>query len=105
MPDEIQAISDFDRLIHEPSRLAIMAVLSTVESADFKYLLYATGLTKGNLSAHLRKLEEAGYLNINKGFKGNYPYTTCALTRDGRKAFKAYRGQYLRLAKKFERGV
>jgi DNA-binding MarR family transcriptional regulator len=82
-----------------------MAVLSTVESADFKYLLHATGLTKGNLSAHLRKLEAAGYLTINKGFKGNYPHTTCALTRDGAKAFKAYRGQYLRLAKKFERGV
>ena len=105
MPDEIRAINDFDRLIHEPSRLAIMAVLSAVESADFKYLLNATGLTKGNLSAHLRKLESAGYLAIHKGFKGNYPHTTCALTKDGRKAFQAYRRQYLMLAKQLEKGV
>jgi DNA-binding transcriptional ArsR family regulator len=99
MTDEIKGITSFDRLIHEPSRLAIMAVLSAVESADFAFLLNSTGLTKGNLSAHLRKLEKAGYLTITKGFKGNYPHTTCALTRDGRRAFKAYRKQYLALAK------
>jgi DNA-binding transcriptional ArsR family regulator len=99
MADEIKGITSFDRLIHEPSRLAIMAVLSAVESADFAFLLNSTGLTKGNLSAHLRKLEKAGYLTITKGFKGNYPHTTCALTRDGRRAFKAYRKQYLALAK------
>jgi DNA-binding transcriptional ArsR family regulator len=99
MPDEIKNISEIDRLIHEPSRLAIMSVLFACESADFKYLLNTTGLTKGNLSAHLRKLEEGAYLTINKGFKGNYPHTTCALTKQGRKAFEAYRKQYLALAK------
>lgn len=102
MPDEIKAISNFDRLIHEPSRLAIMAVLFVTQSADFKYLLNATGLSKGNLSAHLRKLEGGGYLTITKGFKGNYPHTTCALTKEGRKAFKAYQKLYLALAKQFE---
>ena len=102
MPDEIKAISNFDRLIHEPSRLAIMTVLFVTQSADFKYLLNTTGLTKGNLSAHLRKLEGGGHLTISKGFKGNYPHTTCALTKEGRKAFKAYQKQYLALAKQFE---
>jgi DNA-binding MarR family transcriptional regulator len=104
MTDEFKDISNFDRLIHEPSRLAIMAVLFAAESADFKYLLNATGLTKGNLSAHLRKLEGGNYLTITKGFKGNYPHTSYALTKEGRQAFKAYRKQYLALAKQLERG-
>jgi DNA-binding MarR family transcriptional regulator len=99
MADEIKDITNFDRIIHEPSRLAIMAVLWASESADFKYLLNNTGLSKGNLSAHLRKLEEAGYLKITKSFKGNYPHTTCALTKEGRKAFRDYRKQYLLVAK------
>lgn len=102
MPGEIKDIKDFDRLIHEPSRLAIMAVLYAAQSADFKYLLNATTLTKGNLSAHLRKLENGQYLTITKGFKGNYPHTACALTNQGRKAFEAYRKQYLALAKQFQ---
>ena len=102
MPGEIKDIKDFNRLIHEPSRLAIMAVLYAVQTADFKYLLNATGLTKGNLSAHLRKLEQGEYLTITKGFKGNYPHTTCALTKQGRKAFEAYRKQYLALAKQLQ---
>jgi DNA-binding MarR family transcriptional regulator len=86
--------NQFDRLIHQPSRLAIMAVLAAAESAEFTYLLKATGLTKGTLSAHLSKLEEAGYLEITKSFKGKYPNTTAALTPAGRKAFKKYRKQY-----------
>ncbi|KAA3644679.1 MAG: transcriptional regulator [Chloroflexi bacterium] len=101
MSDEIKAINDFDRLIHEPARLAIMAVLFACDSADFKFIQNSTGITKGNLSAHLRKLEAGEYLKINKGFKGNYPHTTCALTRTGRKAFARYRKQYLALAKQF----
>ena len=101
MSDEIKAINDFDRLIHEPARLAIMAVLFACESADFKYLENTTGLSKGNLSAHLRKLEAGDYLLITKGFKGNYPHTDCALTRNGRKAFRQYRKQYLALAQQF----
>jgi DNA-binding MarR family transcriptional regulator len=86
--------NQFDRLIHQPSRLAIMAVLAGCESADFAYLLNATGLTKGTLSAHLSKLAKAEYVLITKTFKGKYPHTTAALTVQGRKAFKKYRKQY-----------
>jgi DNA-binding transcriptional ArsR family regulator len=98
MTDEIKNLANLDRLIHEPSRLAIVAVLSACESADFSYLLNATGLSKGNLSAHLSKLEEGGYVAIIKGFKGKYPSTSCALTAAGQQAFNAYRKQYLSLA-------
>jgi len=102
MADEIRDIAKFDRLIHEPARLAIMAVLSACESADFAYLLNSTGLSKGNLSAHLSKLEEGGYVSITKSFKGKYPNTTCALTTTGRRAFHAYRKHYLTLAQHLE---
>jgi DNA-binding MarR family transcriptional regulator len=98
MAFETREITEFDRLIHEPARLAIMAVLWACESADFAYLLNATELTKGNLSAHLRRLEEAGYITITKSFEGRYPNTTCALTPAGRKSFNTYRKQYLALA-------
>ena len=102
MVDEIKNISNFDRLIHEPARLAILAVLSACESADFTYLLTATELSKGNLSSHLSKLEKGGYVAITKSFKGKYPNTSCALTVEGRKAFNAYRKQYLALARHLE---
>jgi DNA-binding transcriptional ArsR family regulator len=100
--DEIKEIAGFDRLIHEPARLAIMAVLSACESADFTYLLNVTGLTRGNLSAHLTKLEEGGYVAVHKGFRGKYPNTACALTATGRQAFEVYRKQYLALARHLE---
>ncbi len=99
MVDEIKDIASFDRLIHEPARLAIMAVLSACESADFTYLLNTTGLSKGNLSSHLSKLEKSDYVVLTKSFKGKYPNTSCALTSEGRKAFVAYRKQYLALAR------
>jgi len=99
MPADYKDFHNFDRLIHEPSRLVIMAVLYACESADFTYLLNTTGLSKGNLSAHLRKLADAGYLRISKSFKGNYPYTTCALTREGRRAFETYQRLYKEVGK------
>ena len=86
--------SKFDPLIHQPSRLAIMAVLAGAEYADFTYLVRMTGLNKGTLSKHLTKLRDAGYVEIRKGFKGNYPHTSAKLTATGRKAFKDYRRQY-----------
>lgn len=100
MDGEFREIVGLDRLIHEPARLAIMAVLWACESADFTYLANATGLTKGNLSAHLSKLEEGGYVVIHKGFRCKYPNTRCALTAAGRRAFTAYRKQYLALARR-----
>jgi DNA-binding transcriptional ArsR family regulator len=94
MQAEVQGITQIDRVIHEPARLAVMAVLSACDSADFKALLHLTGLTKGNLSVQLQRLEEAGYITITKSFQGRYPHTDCALTAVGRQAFKAYWGRY-----------
>ncbi len=82
-----------DRLIHEPSRSAILAVLSTVKCADFLYLQRETGLTKGNLTVHLSKLEAAEYIKIEKTYRGKLPLTLCSLTDTGMVAFENYRQQ------------
>jgi DNA-binding MarR family transcriptional regulator len=87
------SITEVDRLIHEPARLIIVAVLNTLESADFLYLQREAALTRGNLSAHLSKLEEAGYIKIEKTYKGKVPLTICRLTDKGRLAFEQYRAQ------------
>ncbi len=73
-----------DRLIHEPGRLAILTVLASVQDADFLFLLRATGLTKGNLSSHLAKLEDAGLVTIEKRFIRKKPNTNVTLTATGR---------------------
>ena len=86
----IRSLVDVDRLIHEPSRSAILAVLSAVHSADFLYLLRETGLTKGNLTVHLSKLEAAGYIKIEKTYRGKLPLTLCSMTENGRLAFENY---------------
>lgn len=93
MSNDLHSLTELDRLIHEPARLLIVTILSTVESADFLFLQRETELTKGNLSAHLSKLEEAGYVNIEKTFKGKLPLTVCKLTETGRQAFDGYRQQ------------
>jgi len=82
---------EIDRLIHEPARYLIMAHLYVVESADFVFLLHQTGLTKGNLSSHLRRLEEAGYVVVEKKFVERIPRTLLSLTAAGRAALEAYR--------------
>lgn len=84
-----------DRLVHEPARLAIMTNLYVVESANATYLLQQTGLTWGNLGSHLIKLEEAGYVDVVKGYNGRKPETTVSLTTKGRDALLEYRGQLL----------
>ncbi|MBN2386901.1 MAG: transcriptional regulator [Anaerolineales bacterium] len=96
MSSDLRSLAGVDRLIHEPSRSIILAILAAVESADFLYLQRETGLTKGNLSVHLSKLEEAGYVNIEKTYRGKVPLTLCRLTAEGRKAFEAYRKQLKR---------
>lgn len=93
MSDDLRKVTELDRLIHEPARLLIVTILSSVASADFLFLQRETGLTKGNLSAHLSKLEAAGYVKIEKTFKGKLPLTVCKLTSAGQKALKAYREQ------------
>ena len=84
-------MTDLDRLIHEPGRLLIMALLSSVQEADFLYLQKQSGLTKGNLSSHIAKLEEAGYVEVEKSYKGKIPLTVLRLTHIGRDAFAFYK--------------
>jgi DNA-binding MarR family transcriptional regulator len=91
MSSEARSFTDLDRVLHEPSRLMIASLLYTVEKADFLYLLNESGLTKGNLSAHLSKLEAAGYVAIEKTFRGKIPQTLIAMTDTGRSAFEEYR--------------
>ena len=88
-----RSLAEVNRLIHEPSRSVILAVLFAVESADFLYLQRETRLTKGNLSVHLSRLEEAGYISIEKTYRGKIPLTLCRMTEEGREAFKDYRKQ------------
>jgi DNA-binding transcriptional ArsR family regulator len=92
---DVSTPPDIDRLIHEPARRVIMTILYTVEAADFLFLLRETGLSKGNLSSHLSKLEVAGYVAIEKTFRGKVPLTICRLTDRGRTAFRRYR-EYLK---------
>ncbi len=88
--NEKQQQLDIDRIIHEPARLKILAQLYVVESADFLFIMRQTGLTQGNVSAHLTKLESAEYVEIKKGYAGKRPQTMISLTNSGRKAFKKY---------------
>ncbi len=98
MSVNLKHLTQLDPLIHQPNRLLILTFLYPIESADFLYLLQETGLTKGNLSAHISKLEEAGYVVVQKTYRGKTPLTVCQMTEDGRKAFDAYRSQLQRLA-------
>lgn len=84
-------MTEIDRLIHEPARLLIVALLAGVKEADFLWLLNESGLTKGNLSGHLARLEEAAYVDIEKTYRGKVPLTLLRLTRKGKAAFDAYR--------------
>jgi len=79
-----------DRIVHEPARLAILAVLSSADEVDFAFLQATTGLTKGNLSRQASKLEESGYIAIRKYFKGKIPATAYRITAQGKDAFAAY---------------
>jgi DNA-binding MarR family transcriptional regulator len=83
-------IINIDRLIHSPARLAILTYLAVVEEGDAVYLLNQTGLTWGNLSANLTKLQEAEYIDINKEFKNKKSHTIIKLTDKGKKAFRDY---------------
>ena len=82
---------DIDKVIHEPARLLIMTQLYVVQEADFIYLMRKTGLTWGNLSSHMTKLETAGYIDVEKTFVDKKPHTILKLTEQGRNAFRQYR--------------
>jgi DNA-binding transcriptional ArsR family regulator len=83
-------LAGVDRLIHDPSRLAILSALLACAEADFQYLLAVTGLSKGNLSSHLSKLEAGGLVEIRKGFAGKVPWTRARLTPGGRQRVEAH---------------
>lgn len=83
-------MSELDRTIHEPARLRILTLLSGIDAADFNFLLSTLGLTKGNLSSHMDKLEREGYVEIIKSFNGRIPHTEFRVSREGKEALEAY---------------
>ena len=88
---DLRPLADIDQVIHAPARLMMLTYLYVVESVDYVFLMRLTGLTWGNLSTHLAKLEEAGYVVITKGYQGKKPHTTIHLSRQGRAAFRQYK--------------
>lgn len=90
MSDPSDTVPGLDRAIHEPARLGIVALLYVVEAADFTFVQQKTALTAGNLSAHVSKLQAAGYVGIDKTFSERRPLTTLRLTERGRAAFVGY---------------
>lgn len=83
-------MAELDRLIHEPARLRILTILAGVEAADFNFLLNTLGLTKGNLSSHMDRLEKAGYVRVEKSFNGRIPHTEFKITPQGKDALEEY---------------
>lgn len=83
-------MSDLDRTIHEPARLRVLTILAGVDVADFNFLLNTLGLTKGNLSSHMDRLEKAGFIQMDKSFNGKIPHTEYQITDDGRAALEGY---------------
>ena len=79
-----------DPILHSELRLAIMSILADVDSAEFSYIKKQTGATSGNLSVQIDKLSAAGYISVEKGFKGKMPCTTCKITQAGIEAFENY---------------
>lgn len=90
MADPYEQLAGLDRLIHEPARLAIMTALSASNGADFLFLQRLTGLTRGNLSSHLSRLEDAGLVNVKKQFVGKKPNTFVSLTKKGRSSIEEH---------------
>lgn len=90
-------IIEIDKMLHEPARLKIMAKIYVLDNADFLFLKQQTGLSSGNLSAHLIKLEKAGYVSIKKKFQGRRPHTTLKITKKGRDAFSSYKKKIIKV--------
>lgn len=81
---------DLDPLLHQQLRLQIVTLLMGVDSAEFSFVLKETGATRGNISVQIKKLQEAGYIDVEKTFRNNYPLTTYSITRTGKEAFENY---------------
>lgn len=90
MADPFEKLAQLDKLIHEPARLSILTALSSCGRADFTYLHRLTGLTKGNLSSHLSKLEDAGLVDVEKTFEGKSPVTYANISEQGRRTIATY---------------
>ena len=90
---DLHPLADLDQVIHAPARLMVLTYLYVVDSADYVFLVNITGLSWGNLATHLGKLEEAGYIAIEKEKRGRKTYSMVHLTPHGREAFSAYRDQ------------
>ena len=88
---DVNQVLQLDRLIHEPARLVILSILAGAQSVEFRFIETLSGLSKGNLSSHLGKLEAGGLLEIHKSFRGKKPVTTVSLTPHGRDALAEYR--------------
>ena len=99
MTKSFESLAGLNKLIHEPARLAILTALSACKSVDFMFLKRLTGLTRGNLSTHLAKLEEVGLVQIKKQFKGKKPNTIVRLTNKGQEAIEKHWRQLERLRK------
>jgi DNA-binding MarR family transcriptional regulator len=97
MSEPFKQIAELDRLVHDSSRLAILTALAACDSADFLFLMSLTGLTKGNLSSHLTKLETGGLISVTKRFIGKKPNTFISLTDAGRSAIDKHWGELERL--------
>lgn len=91
--DGVRTLMELDRLVHEPARLAILTILAEAEEVEFRFIEAVTGLTRGNLSSHAAKLEQAGYIVVDKRFRGRTPVTRYRITPSGREALSAYRAQ------------
>ena len=87
---KIKELLEVDRVVHAPPRLVLLAILAAVDQADFLFLERETGLTRGNLSSHLTKLEDAGFIAIDKTYLGKRPATLCRLTESGSAALRAH---------------
>ena len=82
--------NDLDPILHSQLRLSIISILMTVEEANFSFIKDATKAAAGNISIQINKLQKAGYINVVKSFKNNYPNTTIAITNKGKEAFETY---------------
>lgn len=94
---ELHPLANIDQIVHAPARLMVLTYLYVVDRADYVFLVHLTGLTWGNLSTHLRKLETAGYVRIEKEFRDKKPHSMIRLTREGRQAFRDYKRRVQRV--------
>lgn len=94
--------ADIDKAVHEPARLMILSMLHVIDSADFTFLHRQSGLTRGNFSTHITRLQEAGYVGVEKAFVDRKPLTTYKITQEGRAALETYRKTMLEILAELE---